>query len=191
MIILRQKQLEFSDRQTEINLLINCCKTNTMEVLKALEMYFLDNKDVNHWLDKATSYMMKFIEGENIEVYLSFIGMFDKSTITDLIGIDGFNNFISKYNLPQVNYNISFFNSIVSDIRSKYSNIEKDNNVTLFKDKNFKYYQTALKFITLCLYGLVKPENWDDKASWIKKKIPTDINKKMIVFIKDKIVTLK
>lgn len=38
MIILRQKQLEFSDRQTEINLLINCCKTNTMEVLKALEM---------------------------------------------------------------------------------------------------------------------------------------------------------
>ena len=178
MIIFRSKQIEFSDdsRKDEITYLINCCFTITREVIKAIEMYYLDYQDVNHWLDKATSYMLRFTNKDYIDVYMSFICMLDINSIRNLVGIDGLEYLKQKYKLQGNNLNIDFLENIKSSIRKDYNKIEKENKVILFNSTNNNYYINAFKFITLCFSGEVKPHDWKNTNSWIKKSIPNPSN---------------
>ena len=158
-------------RSEEIKYLVRCSRTTTMEFLKAIEMYYLDSQDVDHWIDKAVGYILNMSNKDNVSPYMSFVCLLDNETIENLIGSDGL-KYMSEY--YKANSQSDILNLIKKSVKFKYANIEKSANVTLFNDKD-DYYFKVIKFVTLCLCGLTKPENWDNTSSWINKKIP-DLN---------------
>lgn len=179
MIILRRlfselTQKLFADRKTEVEYLIRCSKTTTMEFLKAVEMYYYDYQDVDHWLDKATGYMLNLANKNSVDVYMAFICLLSDDDIDTLVGQDGL-AYVKDY--YKANTRSDILNQIKSAVKKKYKKIEEDNKkdkVILFSDKD-QFYFDVIKYVTLCVCEEIKPKDWSNRQSWINLSIP-DIN---------------
>ena len=177
--LINDDRLFTENRQDEIKYLIKCSKTTTMEFLKALEMYYYDYQDVDHWLDKAVGYMLNMSNKESVKSYMSFICLLEEEDIENLVGQDGL-DFVGSYYRADSRSDI--LNQIKLSVKQKYSKIEKDNQVKLFNEKD-SYYFDVIKYVTLCVCGEINPNYWKNKNSWINKTIP-DIKAKKIAYSK-------
>lgn len=166
MIIFRQKDFGLSDsRQDLLNYLVSSCHTIAMEFIKAIDLYWYDNQDVSHWVDKPTGYILRL--ANKIDLHYSLICSFADSTIRNLIGVDGLSIVRNLYNTPE-EFIQSVFKEILDD--NKYKIWIKDYN--FFKKP--KEYIRYFKYITLCISGHITPEDWDNQSSWIRKQIPKE-----------------
>lgn len=87
--LINDDRLFTENRQDEIKYLIKCSKTTTMEFLKALEMYYYDYQDVDHWLDKAVGYMLNMSNKESVKPYMSFICLLEEEELENLLKEEG------------------------------------------------------------------------------------------------------
>jgi hypothetical protein len=166
MIIFRQKDFGLSDsRQDQLSYLIDGCHTIAMELIKAIDLYFQDNQDVSHWVDKPVGYILKLSGRSAVELHYSLICSFPDSDIIKLIGVDGLTLIRNKYSTPE-KFIEEVINEILTDAKYK---------IWL---KNRKFFQSAkdyikyFKYITLCISGEILPEDWNDQGRWLGLSIP-------------------
>lgn len=176
MILLRK--LFAKSRGEQITKLIGQTETITMEVLKAISMYWIisdeNNKDkgenVDHWIDKAAGYINKDLiyglKDSFVYPHMAFIGIFDDNTVKNFIGDDGLQELREAYKSPQV-----FLNGIINAIKIKYKPMLGQNPDSYFW--KLSDYNQVFKYISLSIGGFISPDKWNEKGTWIKQSIPT------------------
>lgn len=168
MIIFREKDFALSNsRQNQIRLLITGCHTIAMELIKAIDLYWQDTKDVPHWIDKVCGYMLRLENRTSVKIHQSLICSFDDKTIIDQIGTDGLKMVRELYTSPE-NFIFAVESELLKD--AKYR--------TWITGYDFfqppKEYIKYFKYITLCLCGRILPSDWDSQWTWIRENIPSN-----------------
>lgn len=166
MIIFREKDFSnLSNRAGQLSYLIGSCHTISLELIKAIELYWDSPENVNHWIDKASGYLHRMTGKEYIFPHFGLICSFKHKNISDLIGVDGLNEILKKYKSPE-DFILNIENEIL--LSNKYKTWIKD--LSFFKET--KDYLRIFKYISLCLSGTIVPEDWNNQWLWINKDIP-------------------
>ena len=184
MIILFQK--DFAEtRNDEIKKLISSCHTGTKELIKAIELYWYDQNDVDHWIEKATGSIMSVT---NNKIYVCpkeyFICCFRDDEISKMIGSNFFNQLRKSFPSPE-----SFIQSvkmeIITEKGGKYQWLKNLNDFS-FSDMD---YVNIFRYISLCISGDINPSDFKSNRDFmqIDINIPkirrVDIDKQKLKFL--------
>ena len=168
MIILRNNEKLFSDRSTEIIQIIKSGHTYVKEIMKSIELYWDDPKDVSHWIDKAGGYIFNdTVNKTYVKLQYCFINSLSDKEIISLVGNDSLSKIRVIYKNPE-EFIQAVKEEILTENGGKYKTWIKSYND--FKITN-KEYINILKYISLCFSGYINPNEWYDNT-WISLNIP-------------------
>lgn len=168
MIILKNNEKLFSDRSSEITQIIKSGHTYVKEIMKSIELYWDDPRDVSHWIDKAGGYIFNdTVNKTYVKLQYCFINSLSDNETVSLVGNDYLVKIRSMYINPE-NFIQEVKKEILTEDGGKYKTWIKS--YSDFKVSN-KEYVSILKYMSLCFSGLICPDEWYENK-WKSLSIP-------------------
>lgn len=151
MKIFRQggKRLEekIFNRRNDFDLLVRLSSSSCKEIIKCMEMYWVDPEDIPHWIEKVVRDIMMVVNpSSDIYPYHSFISVLDKDYIEKYIGSD----IISRMKVKDPELFIeSIKKTIITEKGGKYPSLRS------MKDFQYsnKYYVNLFRLLSSVLSG--------------------------------------
>lgn len=164
----------FSKSENIQNLIDNSIPV-TAEIIKAIDFYGKDKgENLNHWIRVARGIIIDNITRDTT-AEMSFVGALNRSDRYRLLGGDS--NKISEEFGDSDKFLTLVKTWLLTSKGQKYNSWI--NSLNDFKVSN-EDYQIYFKYITLCLCGVLEPEDWDTDWMWNKAldriQIPNTIN---------------
>ena len=153
-----EEKLFTKSKSDEIENLLNLTEGIGMEIMKAIEFYKLGEENVNHWLSVAAGNFAK-ANKKTIKFHMGLIGALSRSDITGMLSFGDYDKITNDYSSP-----ISYINAVKNKLKNQKNNAGEKYSDWLNINKGFLVsnddYMIYFKFITLCLAGILNPDNF-------------------------------
>ena len=154
-----EERLFAKSKSNEIENLLNLTEGIGMEIMKAIEFYKLGKENVNHWLSVAAGNFAKVDGKTTIKFHMGLIGALSRSDITGMLSFGDYDKITNDYSSP-----ISYINAVKNKLKNQKNNAGEKYSDWLNINKGFLVsnddYMIYFKFITLCLAGILNPDNF-------------------------------
>lgn len=158
-----EKELLFSERREQVDKLLNLTEGIGMELMKAIEFYELGGKGkmIDHWISVASGKLIEIHKAKGtVKFHMGLIGALYRKDIISMLSFGDYDKVVKIYPSP-IKYIKDVKTKLSSQTNSgeeKYSDwLIKDNKGFLVSDDDYLIY---FKFITLCLAGIMDPDNF-------------------------------
>lgn len=156
----RLEELLFSEKKDQLEKLLNLTEGIGMEIMKAIEFYKLGEENVNHWLSVAAGKLNEINKTKGItKFHMGLIGALSRSDITGMLSFGDYDKIAEDYSSPT-----SYINAVKNKLKNQKNNAGEKYTDWLNINKGFLVsnddYIVYFKFITLCLAGVLNPDNF-------------------------------
>jgi hypothetical protein len=143
----RKLEERIFNRRNDFDLLVKLSSSSCKEIIKCMEMYWIDPEDIPHWIEKVVRDIMMVVNpSSDIYSYHSFISVLDKEYIEKYIGSD----VISRMKIKDPELFIdSVKRSIITEKGGKYPSLKSMSN---FQYSN-EYYVKLFRLLSAVLSG--------------------------------------